>query len=188
MGCKTVCGHFGLDLKGPIGGGIRIDGLVIEDLTELFFWDYLNQVDVRDYGALGDGSADDRATVFAADAAASGREILVQSGTYFIGRSLILHAPMSFKGTLKMSESLELCLTKPFDLAIYIQAFGDEETGFSKAFQSLLGDSDHESLDMGWRRVSITKPLDMLRLSGRTRFAQWRLVRNGQLYATGGTV
>ena len=133
-GRKTVCGHFGIDLKGPIGGVIRIDGLVIEDLTELFFWDFLNQVDVRDYGALGAGSADDRAAVFAADAAATGREILVPAGTYFIDRSLILHAPMSFKGTLKMSESLELYLTKPFDLAIYIQAFGDKETGFPKLF------------------------------------------------------
>ena len=128
MGCKTVFGHFGLDLKGPISGVIRIDELVIEDVTELFFRDFLNQVGVRDYGALGDGSADDRATVFAADAAASGREILVQSGTYFIGRSLILHALMSFEGTLRMSKSLELCLNKPFDFATYIQAFGDEET------------------------------------------------------------
>ena len=37
MGCKTVCGHFGLDLKGPISGVIRIDELVIEDVTELLF-------------------------------------------------------------------------------------------------------------------------------------------------------
>ena len=138
MGCKTVCGHFGLDLKGPISGVIRIDELVIEDVTELFFRDFLNQVDVRDYGALGDGSADDRATVFAADAAASGREILVQSGTYFIGRSLILHALMSFEGTLRMSKSLELCLNKPFDFATYIQAFGDEETCFPKHFSRCL--------------------------------------------------
>jgi hypothetical protein len=92
---------------------------------------------------------------------------------------------MSFEGTLKMTKSSVLSLTKQFDLATYIQAFGDEETGFSKAFQSLLSDSDHESLDMGGRRVSITKPLDMSRLSGRTRFAQRRVVRNGQLYATG---
>ena len=134
LGPQDGMWSFGIDLKGPIGGGIRIDGLVIEDLTELFFWDFLNQVDVRDYGALGDGSADDRAAVFAADAAATGREILVPAGTYFIDRSLILHAPMSFKGTLKMSESLELYLTKPFDLAIYIQAFGDKETGFPKLF------------------------------------------------------
>jgi hypothetical protein len=96
---------------------------------------------------------------------------------------------MSFEGTLKMSESSELSFTKQFDLATYIQAFGDEETGFSKAFQLLLSGSDHESLDLGGWRVSITKPLDMSRLSGRTRFAQRRVGRNnGQLYATGDTV
>ncbi|MGY9011264.1 MAG: hypothetical protein ACKVLN_03500 [Rhodobacterales bacterium] len=88
-----------------------------------------------------------------------------------------------------MSESSELSFTKQFDLATYIQAFGDEETGFSKAFQSLLSRSDHESLDLGGWRVSITKPLDMWRLSGRTRFAQRRVgCNNGQLYATGDTV
>ena len=63
---KAVYGHFGLDPKGPIGGVIRIDDLVIEDVTELFFRDFLNQVDVRDYGALGDGSTDDRAAFVAA--------------------------------------------------------------------------------------------------------------------------
>ena len=52
----------------------------------------------------------------------------------------------------------------------------------------MLSDLDHESLDMGGRRVSNTKPLDMSRLSGRTRFAQRRFVRNGQLYAAGDTV
>ena len=52
----------------------------------------------------------------------------------------------------------------------------------------MLNDLDHESLDMGGRRVSNTKPLDMSRLSGRTRFAQRRFVRNGQLYAAGDTV
>ena len=60
---------------------------------------------------------------------------------------------MSFVGTLKMSESSVASLTKQFDLATYIQAFGDEETGFSKAFQSLFSDSDHESLDKAGRRV-----------------------------------
>ena len=96
---------------------------------------FLNQVDFRDYGAPGDGSADDRAAFVAA---ASGREILVPSGTYFIGRSLILHAPMSFEGTLRMSKSLELCLNKPFDFATYIQAFGDEETWFPEHFSRCL--------------------------------------------------
>ena len=96
---------------------------------------FLNQVDFRDYGAPGDGSADDRAAFVAA---ASGREILVPSGTYFIGGSLILHAPMSFEGTLKMSKSSELSLTKQFDLDKYYQAFGFEKTEFPEHFSRCL--------------------------------------------------
>lgn len=143
---------------------------------------------MRDYGALGDGTTDDRSAFVAADAAAAGREILVPSGSYFIGRSLTLHAPVSFEGTLNMAETSVLSLTKQFDLPTYIRAFGDEERGFVKAFQSLLSDSDHESLDMAGRRVTINGPLDMARLSGRTSFAQRRVIRNGQLYAAGDSV
>ena len=167
---------------------IRIDDLVIEDVTELYFQDLLKHFDVRDYGALGDGTTDDRSAFIAADAAAAGREILVPSGSYFIGRSLTLHAPVSFEGTLNMAETSVLSLTKQFDLPTYIRAFGDEERGFVKAFQSLLSDSDHESLDMAGRRVTINGPLDMARLSGRTSFAQRRMIRNGQLYAAGESV
>ena len=167
---------------------IRIDDLVIEDVTELYFQDLLKHFDVRDYGALGDGTTDDRSAFIAADAAAAGREILVPSGSYFIGRSLTLHAPVSFEGTLNMAETSVLSLTKQFDLPTYIRAFGDEERGFVKAFQSLLSDSDHESLDMAGRRVTINGPLDMARLSGRTSFAQRRVIRNGQLYAAGDSV
>ena len=79
-------------------------------------------------------------------------------------------------------------MTKQFDLPTYIRAFGDEERGFVKAFQLLLSDSDHESLDMAGRRVTINGPLDLARLSGRTRFAQRWVIRNGQLYAVGDSV
>ena len=187
-GQQHFIGHFGLDLKGKNGGLVRIDDLVIEDVTELYFQDLLKHVDVRDYGALGDGTTDDRLAFVAADKAAAGREILVPSGSYFIGSSLTLHAPVSFEGTLSMAEKSVLSLTKQFDLPTYIRAFGEEELGFVKAFQSLLSDSDHESLDMAGRKVTINGPLDMARLSGRTRFAQRRVVRNGQLNAAGDSV
>ena len=187
-GTTATYGHFGLDLKGKNGGLIRIADLIIEDVTELYFQDLLTHIDVRDYGALGDGTTDDRAAFIAADAASLGREILVPSGSYFIGRSLTLHAPVSFEGTLRMEGRSVLSLTKQFDLPTYIRAFGEEELGFVKAFQSLLSDSDHESLDMAGRRVTINGPLDMARLSGRNRFAQRRVIRNGQLYAAGDSV
>ena len=160
---------------------IRIDDLIIEDVTELYFQDLSTHIDVRDYGALGDGTTDGSAAFIAANAASLGRKILVLSGSYFIGRSLTLYAPVSFEGTLKMKGGSVLSLTKQFDLPTYIRAFGEEELGFVKAFQSLLSDSDYESLDMAGRRVTINGPLDMVRLSGWNRFAQRRVVRNGQL-------
>ena len=41
---------------------------------------------------------------------------------------------------------------------------------------------------MAGRKVTINGPLDMARLSGRTRFAQRWVVRNGQLNAAGDSV
>ena len=36
-GTTALYGHFGLDLKGKNGGLVRIDDLVIEDVTEIYF-------------------------------------------------------------------------------------------------------------------------------------------------------
>ena len=59
---------------------------------------------MRDYGALSDGTTDGRSAFIAADKAAAGREILVLSGSYFIGRGLTLHAPVLFESTPSMAE------------------------------------------------------------------------------------
>ena len=93
---------------------------------------------MRDYGALGDGTTDDRPAFIAANAATAGREIVVPSGSYFISRSLTLHAPVSFEGTLSMVETSVLSLTKQFDLPTYIRAFGEEELGFVTAFSIVV--------------------------------------------------
>ncbi|MCU0856120.1 MAG: right-handed parallel beta-helix repeat-containing protein, partial [Rhodobacteraceae bacterium] len=71
-GGGAVYGHFGLDLTGPAGGVVRIDDIAIEDVTGAFLRTMTDWVDVRDYGALGDGVTDDRAAFAAADAAAAG--------------------------------------------------------------------------------------------------------------------
>src|SRR6056297_4033774 len=67
-GPDPVYGHFGLDLTGPVGGIVRIDDLVIEDVTRIFLRGLMDWVDVRDYGAIGDGSTDNTAAFEAADA------------------------------------------------------------------------------------------------------------------------
>lgn len=181
--------HLGLDLTGGNGGIVRIDDLVFEDITSVFLGEQLATVDVRDYGALGDGTTDDSAAFEAADTAADGREILVSDGTYLLANDVTINSRIRFEGTVTMPVAAILSLTRNFDLGTYIDAFGDEETGFKKAFQSLLNNADHESLDMGGRRVSISGPMDMQGIVGnKDDYAQRRHIANGQFYATGDTV
>ncbi len=187
-GDVPVYGHFGLDLTGSNGGVVRIDDIVIEDITHVFHRKLMNWVDVRDYGAVGDGVTDDSAAFAAADDAAQGRRVLVSAGTYYLGSSVTLSNPVQFEGTLVMPDSAILSLTKSFDLPTYIDAFGDEMQAFRKAFQSLLNNADHESLDLGGRRISVTGPIDMqAAVPNRTEFAQRRHIRNGQFYCEAST-
>ena len=183
-GAQAVFGHFGLDLTGGNGGIIRVDDFEIEDVTGAFLRSMLDVVDVKDFGALGDGTTDDRAAFEAADAAANGRTILVSEGTFYLGSNVSLDSPVRFEGTLVMPTSAELSLRKNFDLPTYINAFGDEELAFKKAFQSLLNASDHSELDMGGRRVSVNEPIDLqAAVDNRASYAIRRVVRNGSLEA-----
>jgi hypothetical protein len=182
-GTAASYGHFGLDLTGANGGLVRIDDLQIEDITSAFHRDMMHWVDVRDYGARGDGSTDDSPAFLAADAAANGRHILVPDGTYRLASSVTLHTPVVFEGTLSMPDAAILSLTKSFDLPTYIEAFGDEVLAFKKAFQSLLNNADHEGLDMGGRRINISEPIDMAAaVPNRSQYAQRRHIRNGMFY------
>lgn len=182
-------GHFGLDVTGPNGGVVRIDDIEIEDITSAFLRDMLSFVDVRDYGAVGDGVTDDSAAFEMADDAADGRTIVVPDGNFHLANSVTLNNPVTFEGHVTMPDSAILSLTKSYELGAYIQAFGSEEQGFRKAFQALLNSSDHESLDMGGRRVSLNGPVDMQQaVNNRDVFAQRRVIRNGQLVAEGDVV
>lgn len=185
-GSTAVYGHFGLDLTGPNGGIVRIDDIVIEDITSAFLRDLIPYVDVRDYGAVGDGVTDDSDAFDAASAAAGGRTILVPEGTYRLNKDVAFEELAKFEGTISMPTNKMLLLRKSFDLPTYIEAFKDEELAFKKAFQALLNSSDHESLDMGGRRVAVTAPIDMqAAVPNRTTFATRRMIRNGQLEAQG---
>jgi len=175
-------GHFGLDLTGPSGGIVRIDDIIIEDVSQLFLRDIVGAVDVRDYGAIGDGVTDDFAAFEAADAAAAGREVFVSAGTYFLGDSTTIQSRIRFEGTVVMPDSKILALTKNYDLPAYVDAFGNEELAFKKAFQALLNNADHESLDMGGLRIGLTQPIDMqAAVNNKTVYAQRRVIRNGQI-------
>ena len=188
-GTDAIYGHFGLDLTGPTGGVVRIDDIEITDITSVFLRDMLSLVDVRDFGAIGDGTTDNTAAFEAADDAADGRRVLVPAGDYHLADSVTFVSPVEFEGTVNMPANKMLLLTKSFDLPNYIAAFGDEDLAFKKAFQALLNNADHDSLDMGGRKVTITEPIDMqAAVPNKTSYATRRVIRNGQLAASGTSV
>jgi hypothetical protein len=186
-GGGAVYGHFGLDITGPNGGVVRVDDIVIEDITGAFLRSMMDWVDVRDFGAVGDGVTDDRAAFAAADAAAAGRQVCVPAGTYRIASNLTLENEARFEGTVTMPATARLILRRNFDLNGYIDAFGSEVEAFRRAFQALLHFSDHESLDLCGRRIEIDAPLDMAAaVATLDSFEVRRVVRNGQINCTGG--
>lgn len=178
-------GHFGLNLTGANGGVVRVDDIEITDVTSVFIRDMLSVVDVRDYGAIGNGSTNDAAAFTAANADADGRTILVPDGTYRLNDDVTLNGPVRFEGKVTMPTDKMLLLNKSFDLPTYIDAFENEELAFQKAFQALLNNSDHESLDMGGRKISISRPIDMsAAVPNRSSYATRRVIRNGQIEAS----
>ncbi|MCJ8138969.1 glycoside hydrolase family 55 protein [Falsirhodobacter halotolerans] len=185
-GTVPAYGHFGLDLTGSNGGVVRIDDIVIEDVTSFFQRDMMDIVDVRDYGAVGDGKADDAAAFVAADRAAGDRRVFVSAGTYRIGSNLTLNSRVQFEGRLTMAENVRLSCTRNFDLDTYTAAFGDPYKGFRKALQALFYYTGHVTLDLSGRRVDVPEPIDVAGLAGMTQFEQRRVLTNGQLNAVEG--
>jgi len=187
-GSSAVYGYLGLDLTGPNGGQVRIESIRIEDVTSVFHRKMMDWVDVRDYGAIGDGVTDDRSAFAAADSAAAGREVMVPAGTYFVGSSLTITNPVRFEGKLSMPDGARLSLKQNFNLDGYAEAFDDDVTGLKKGIQQLFNQSDHEGFDMCGRRVILDAPLDVQAAVGnRNTYANRRMLRNGQLSCSGGT-
>lgn len=180
--------HVGLDLTGATGGVVRIDDIVIEDATDVFHRKLMDWVDVRDYGAKGDGSTDDSAAFEAADAAADGREVLVSAGSYFLADHVTFESPVRFEGTVSMPAGKRLTLIRNFDLPAYADAFGDELEGFKRALAALFNYSDHDSLDMKGRRIDLDEPVDVQAAVGnKTTHATRQVIRNGQFNAQDST-
>lgn len=180
-GDPVIFGHVGLDLTGATGGVVRIDDIQIEDVTAVFHRTMMDWVDVRDYGAVGDGITDCTTAFVAADAAAAGRGILVPEGVYALTDNVTFQYPARFSGTVTLPDDKHLILRRNFDLPTYAAAFGDEELALRKAFQALLVFSDHESLDLGGRRLEVTGPIDMAAAAGQSSYEIRRVIRNGQL-------
>jgi hypothetical protein len=180
-------GHFGIDLLGQNGGVVRVDDIEITDASGMFLRDLVAAIDVRDYGAVGDGVTDDTAAFEAANRAANDRTVLIPAGTFRLNGNVTFDTPTKFEGTVVMPTEAVLLLRQNFNLPNYIQAFDNEELAFRKAFQALLSNSDHESLDLGGRKVALTGPIDMkAAVPDRTRYETRRAIHNGQLIALEG--
>ncbi len=185
-GTSPVFGHFGIDLNNAIGAVVRVESVEIRDVTEYFHRKMMDWVDVRDYGAIGDGVTDDFDAFEDADAAAvaSGRDLLISDGNYYISKNITLYAHCRFEGTLAMPVDKRLQAAKNFELPTYVDAFGDEVEGFKRALQALFNFTDHESLDMGGLRIQLTEPIDVQAVVGnKTTFGNRRALRNGQIEA-----
>ncbi|MGO4907278.1 glycosyl hydrolase family 28-related protein [Pseudorhodobacter sp. W20_MBD10_FR17] len=184
-GTTPVYGHFGLDLTGSNGGVVRIDDIEIEDITSAFLRDLMDWVDVRDFGAMGDGTTDDASAFDAADTYARENEVavLVSKGTYFLNTNVTLTSKVRFEGTVTMPDQYRLACTRDYNLDTYTSAFGDEEDGFRRGLQVLFYYSDHSVFDLGGRRVILKSPVDVAAVSGLTTLVQRRVLANGMIEA-----
>ncbi len=181
-GRTAIYGHFGIDLTGANGGTVRIESIRIEDCTADFLRTMLDWVDVRDYGAKGDGVTDDRDAFAAADAAAGSREVVVPEGTYFIGSNLSMSARVRFVGKLVMPRAARLALMENFDFPTYADAFQDETEGFKRGLQALFGWTDHGTFDLRGRRVDLVEPILIHEIApGVSSYSNRRVLANGQV-------
>jgi len=182
-------GHLGLDLTGPNGGLVRIDDIQIEDVTSFWLREMIPAVDVRDHGAIGNGTTDDRDAFVAAaaEAAATGRSLLVSAGTYRIATTLSIGVPVVFQGTVTMPANQRLQLSRSYDFPTYAAAFGSDEEGLKRGLQALFHFTDHVSFDLRGRRVRVNNPIDVAGLAGLTAFAQRRQLANGQIEIESGS-
>ncbi len=184
---QSIYAHVGLDLTGATGGVVRIDDIVVEDVTNIFIRKLMDWVDVRDYGALGDGTSNDAPAFLAADIDAQGREILVPSGVFRLTSDVTINSRIRFEGTMSLPSNRRLVLTRNYDLNTYSQAFGTELEGFRRMVQALFYFTDYVTLDLSGRRVDLTAPIDVAALSGLTSFSNRRGIRNGSLNAVPGS-
>ncbi len=184
-GTAPVFGHFGIDMTGDNGAVVRVDSVVIAYKPRIFHRKLMGWVDVRDYGAIGDGITNDRLAFLAADADAQGREVVVSEGTYYIATSITINSPVRFEGQLLMPTTERLLITSNYDYKTYEAAFGDEREALTRALSALFNFTDHDSLDLGGRRIQLDSPIDVHAAVGnKDNFGVRRVIRNGQLEAT----
>ena len=184
-GLEPVYGHFGLNVVGAASGAsVRIESVQIEDATSAYHRVMMDWVDVRDFGAKGDGVFNNKAAFEAADAAAAGREVIVPEGDYFINGDITLHSAFRFSGKILQATAHKFLLLDGLRYSRYLDAFKDETEALKKALQALFNASDHDSLDLEGREVHLTEPLDVrAAVVSPASFSTRRVLRNGRITA-----
>lgn len=185
-GRAALYGHFGLDLTGPKGGVVRIESIEIEDITPVFLRDMLAVVDVRDFGAQGDGETDDSAAFEAADAAARGRRLLVSAGRYALARDVTLEAGVQFEGQVIMPEGKTLILRRNFDLPSYSDAFGADALALQKGICALMRAEAPDLFDLKGREVVLAAPLRIAQPGDGCATRVRKTIANGRITARAG--
>tara|TARA_R110002124_G_scaffold26300_8_gene94467 strand:- start:12418 stop:14715 length:2298 start_codon:yes stop_codon:yes gene_type:complete len=183
-GRLAIFGHFGIDLTGANGGVVRVEDIVIEDITSVFLRNMMDVVDVQDYGAIGDGVTDNVAAFEAADAAAAGRDVLVPEGIYYLATTVTMNNRVRFEGTVDMPDAAIFQLTKDFGFPAYEEAFGNETLALRKGLQALYNFTDHDTFDLGGRTINLDEPMDVyVAVGNHDTFALRRVIANGEIRA-----
>ncbi len=166
-GTAPVYGHLGLDLTGPTGGVVRIDDIVVEDVTAVFHRKLMDWVDVRDYGAIGNGLADDAAAFEAADSAAAGREVLVSAGNYYLRVERHLRKPGAVRG-----DGVDACRPHGWPArgtttsTPMRRPSAPSWWGSARRCRRCSIFTDHVTLDLSGRRIDLTEPIDVAARGG----------------------
>jgi hypothetical protein len=86
-----------------------------------------------------------------------------------------------------MPDNAILQLTQNYNYGTYLDAFGNKQLAFKKAFQALLNFTDHESLDLCGYSIALDGPIDLHAAVGnKDTFSTRRVLRNGQFVANAG--
>ncbi len=135
-------------------------------------------VDVRTFGAIGDGVADDSAAFDRAAAAAGPAGIVVPEGTFRLARDLVLEVPVRFLGRISQPAGRHAVFLRNLDHSSYRAAFGDREA-LDRALRALFAVQGPAVLDLEGRTVVLSRPLDFARLGGTLRGSGRKGIRNG---------
>ena len=67
-----------------------------------------------------------------------------QKGVFELSQDVTLDSKVKFEGTITQPDDERIILQKGYNFKSYLDAFGDEERAFKKAYQALLNFADHE--------------------------------------------